>query len=261
MKAYAGFVYRQATGNPERNLLQDGAVMNPVLNVQDLPTSRFPTLKTASLDIFTCDAVIAVLRAIIGEPKLVQSMYFEGNPATWAHQDTYYLDSENVGSMVAAWFALEDIHPGAGRFYVYPGSHKADVCRNRGDFNIAMNHDRYKRVVADFIETHDLECRAPALQEGDILFWHSKTIHGSLISNVAGRTRSSLTAHYIPVGDRFLQFQSRILPLRLASYNGVPVHKPKDQDLLRNRAVLAIEAAFPRVFRFVKKAAMKWVTG
>jgi hypothetical protein len=45
--------------------------------------------------------------------KLVQSMYFEGNPATWAHQDTYYLDSEHTGAMTAAWFAVEDIKPGA----------------------------------------------------------------------------------------------------------------------------------------------------
>ena len=36
-------------------------------------------------------------------------MYFEGNSATWEHQDTYYLDSEKVGCMIAGWIALENI--------------------------------------------------------------------------------------------------------------------------------------------------------
>ena len=33
-------------------------------------------------------------------------MYFEGNSATWEHQDSYYLDDEDTGSMLACWIAL-----------------------------------------------------------------------------------------------------------------------------------------------------------
>src|SRR3546814_11124767 len=73
------------------------------------------------------------VRTIRGEAgKIVQSMYFEGNPATWAHQDSYYLDAEVLGRMVGAWIAVEDIAPGAGRFFIYPGSHRLDVARNGG---------------------------------------------------------------------------------------------------------------------------------
>ena len=46
-------------------------------------------------------------------------MLFEGNPTTWPHQDTYYLDSERIGGMTAAWIAVEDIKPGAGKARIY----------------------------------------------------------------------------------------------------------------------------------------------
>jgi len=34
-----------------------------------------------------------------------------------------YLDAEEIGRMTAAWVAVEDIAPDAGRFFVYPKSH------------------------------------------------------------------------------------------------------------------------------------------
>ena len=203
MKPHQGHVYRQTTAKPEFNRINDrGFVMNPVLNLQDLETRHFAKLKQASLDIFASTTLRRAVEALLGSaPKLVQSMYFEGNSATWAHQDTYYLDSENIGGMVASWIALEDIKPGAGRFYIYPGSHKVDVRKNGGDFDIAFNHDRYKQLIIDLIAEFGLECRAPALAKGDVLLWNARTIHGSLGTNQPESSRSSLTAHFIPMAD------------------------------------------------------------
>src|SRR5262249_6961195 len=155
--------------------------------------------------------------------KVVQSMYFEGNPTTWAHQDTYYLDSADIGRMTAAWIAVEDIKPGAGRFFVYPGSHKIDVARNGGDFDIAFNHDRYKQLVVDLIRRLKLRCHAPALRKGDVLFWAAKTIHGSLETRQPQHSRSSITAHMIPASTDFLQYQTRRRQLRLRVFDGVLV--------------------------------------
>src|SRR5215472_15082341 len=104
VKPYTGFLYRQTTARAERNQVNaHGHVMNPLLNLQDLDRQLFVRLRRSTLDAFTAPDVVAALRGVFGEdPKLVQSMYFEGNSATWAHQDTYYLDSERVGTMVAA---------------------------------------------------------------------------------------------------------------------------------------------------------------
>jgi phytanoyl-CoA hydroxylase len=262
VKSYGGFLYRQTTARAERNRFNAlGHVMNPLLNLQDLDSERFPLLRERSLKAFTAPAVTAALRQQFDDdPKLVQTMYFEGNSATWAHQDTYYLDSEHIGSMVAAWFALEDIHPGAGRFFIYPRSHLIDVRKNGGDFDIAFHHERYKALVVEIIKRNGLEMRAPALQAGDVLFWSAKTVHGSLGTLQTQRTRQSLTAHYIPKSHRFLQLQSRFKPLRLHEHNGIQVHCPKSQALLKNRLTLFVESRFPGPFYLAKRLAVKAAT-
>jgi phytanoyl-CoA hydroxylase len=134
VKPSRSFIYRQATANPERHVYaQHDYMLNSILNVQSLDPRLFPDFRKLGTDIVTLPALQAVLRILFDEPgKLVQSMYFEGNPATWPHQDTYYLDSEHIGAMTGAWFAVEDIKPGAGRFFVYPKSHLFDMAKNGG---------------------------------------------------------------------------------------------------------------------------------
>jgi len=262
LAAYRGYLYRQTTANPELHAFNDrGFLMNPIQNVQDVPTAQLGRFRASTLDILTHERVQSLLEALFDEPgKLVQSMYFQGNTATWAHQDTYYLDAEDIGTMVAGWFALEDIRPGAGRFFVYPGTHLVDIEKNGGNFDIAFNHERYKKLIVDLIHRLDLRCAAPALEQGDALFWNAKTIHGSLETRQPEYSRASLTAHYIPESARFMQFQSRIKPLHLRDYNGMQVNHPKSLDSMSKRMILNIETSFPRSFRLAKKVAVKLVT-
>ncbi len=262
VKPYQGYIYRQTTANPERHIFTThGLMLNPILNVQSLDHRYFPQFRHIGLSVITHRNAQIVAKMILGEPgKLVQSMYFEGNPLTWAHQDTYYQDAEEIGRGTAGWFAVEDIAPGAGRFFVYPKSHLVDLARNGGDFDIAFNHGRYKKLVVDVIRDHGLECRAPALRQGDALFWAAKTMHGSLRTTQPRRSRSSFTAHYIPDSSRFLQFQCRIRGLSLSQVNGIRVHSPKDLSRPSRRAVFWVETTFPGAFRAVKKLAIKAVT-
>jgi phytanoyl-CoA hydroxylase len=262
VKPFDGFLYRQASGNPERHLFTDkGFMLNPILNVQSLDRRRFPEFRRAGLDLVTDAAMQRAVSAILGEPgKVVQIMYFDGNPVTWPHQDTYYLDAEEIGRMTAAWIAVEDIAPGAGRFFVYPKSHLIDMAKNGGAFDIAFHHDRYKELVKRVIVEQGLECRVPALSKGDVLFWAARTIHGSLDTTEPTRSRRSFTAHFIPEASRFLQFQTRVRPLKTEFVNGVRVHHPKDLSRAVNRAVLRVETRFPRAFQIAKKAAIKLVT-
>ena len=257
---YKGYIYRQSTANPERHVWTSGGFMqNSILNVQDLSSQHFSQFRHAGLNVITAVDLQSVLTALIGEsPTLVQSMYFEGNPVTWAHQDTYYLDSEVTGSMCGAWVATEDISPGAGRFYIYPGSHRVDMSRYGGNFDYAFNHQRYKAHVLDVIRKTGLECRAPALNCGDVLFWNSRTIHGSLPTLTPEYSRTSFTAHYIPSTHRFVQFQSKIKRTQLRTYNGMWVNYPKDQDMRLNRLMLFLETRFPRPMQTLKRLAIKW---
>jgi phytanoyl-CoA hydroxylase len=90
-----------------------------------------------------------------------------------------------------------------------------------------------------------LECRTPALRAGDVVFWNSKTIHGSVETTKPSSSRSSFTAHFLPETSRFLQWQSRIKPLNVDRVNGIGVHRPKDLASAKNRAVLWVETTFP----------------
>lgn len=261
VKPYRGYIYRQASAVPEKNIFTDhGHVINSLLNIQDLDQRLFPAFRAAGLRVITHDAVQSVVRTLFGEgSKLVQSMYFDGNPCTWAHQDTYYLDSTDLGRMTAVWIAVEDIHPGAGRFFVYPRSHFIDMAKNGGDFDIAFNHDRYKQKVLDTIRAHHLVCRAPALRKGDLFFWSTRTIHGSLETR-SSRSRSSFTSHFVPASTTLLQYQTRPRRLTLRTINGLPVHHPKDQNRPSNRAILRLETTFPTAFRRAKQLAIKLIT-
>ncbi len=263
VKPYAGHLYRQTSSHAERHAFTDhGHLLNPILNIQSLRQSRFPEFRAAGLEILTERGLQRAAEAILGEPgKIVQSMYFEGNSATWAHQDTYYLDAAGPGGMLGAWIALEDIAAGAGRFYVYPQSHLIDIAPNRGDLDIAFHHDRYKQHVLDVIAAHGLTRQAPALCRGDVLFWSAKTIHGSLETTEPQHSRNSITAHLIPASSEFLQFQRRRPRLALTMINDVPVHMPKNQNAWRPRAVLWAEATFPKAFRLAKRVAIKLALG
>lgn len=262
LRPYPKHLYRQVTGNPEKHILTDQKyILNSLLNLQDLPSKHFANLKKTALNIFTNPKLLEIIKTILQEPAtLVQSMLFEGNPATWAHQDSYYLDSADLGKMIAAWIAIEDIKPGAGRFYIYPKSHLIDMEKNGGKIDIAFNHARYKELIINTIKNQNLKCVAPALNQGDVLIWNSKTIHGSLKTTQPQFSRTSLTAHYIPQSKPYLQYQSRHLKLKIKKINGLNVHCPKDQDKLINQGIFFIETCFPRLFPFVKTIAKKIVT-
>ena len=263
IKPFDGFIYRQTTARAERHKFNDlGYVVNPVLNVQSVSSRHFAEFRKATLACLTHPNVSAALTALFHEkPKIVQTMYFEGNTATWPHQDSYYLDSETLGEMCAGWLALEDIAPNAGRFFVCPTSHRIDVETNGGDFDVAYHHERYKALMVDMMRDLKLTVTAPALREGDMLFWNSKTIHGSLDSPSAHSSRQSLTAHYIPESSNFMQLQSRVLPLKLVDFGGVNVAQVKSQDVALNRWILWVEGHFPQIVYPVKKLLVKAVLG
>jgi phytanoyl-CoA hydroxylase len=259
VKRYPGYIYRQVTQNPEKNRFNEyGFMMNPILNLQSLSDESFAPLKNLAVGVFSSDVLKKLNRTIFKEEgKLVQSMYFEGNSETWPHQDTYYLDSEHIGTMAACWYALEDIHAGAGRFFIVPGSHKIDMAKNGKNFDVAFHHDRYKDLVRKIIVGNQLEIRAPFLAKGDILFWNAKTIHGSLRTSHPQFSRSSLTSHFIPASHRFLQFQTKIKPLKVRTFGGMEFHCPKDMGQVSNRMVMSVETTFPKAFQTVKKLAIK----
>jgi hypothetical protein len=81
--------------------------------------------------------------------------------------------------------------------------------KQRGSAQRAKSRWGYNKLIVDVIRNHRLELRAPALRQGDILFWSAK------LSTVGWRPRSRafrealLVRDYIPSSSRFLQYQTR----------------------------------------------------
>ena len=262
IKPFKGKIYRQATAKAEKHVLNDNNwIMNPIVNLQSLNPNLFGNLRSlADSQIFSDFTICKILNSILGsKPKIVQSMYFEGNSATWEHQDTYYLDSEEIGLMTAGWLALEEIKADAGRFFICPESHKIDLGKQNSNNNIVDNHNAYIQEVVSIIKSKKMPIKAPYLNVGDILFWNSRTIHGSLDSQSKNFSRSSITIHAIPHNHKLLQFHSRKIDLKTDDLTNSLIHRPKDQSKLINKLIFFIESSFPNIFYWLKNRIIKLV--
>ena len=262
VKPYKGGIYRQATAKAEKNIFnKNNWIMNPVLNIQSLNPSLFGDLrKTVEKKIFSNKLICKAFKSLLGErPKIVQSMYFEGNSATWEHQDSYYLDSEKTGEMSAGWVALEEIKADAGRFFVCPESHKIELGKQNINNNIADNHDKYISEIVSIMKSKNMKIKAPFMTKGDILFWNSWTIHGSIDSQNSDFSRSSITMHAIAESHKFLQLHSKKMDLQTDDLENSLIYRPKDQSKFKNRLIFKIESEFPSFFYWLKKKAVKYM--
>ena len=143
------------------------------------------------------------------------------------------------------------------RFFICPRSHRLDLQRHGAANNIADNHEVYTQSVVAKMRELGLEIRAPRLEKGDVLFWNAWTIHGSLDSQHAERSRSSVTCHAIPAKDRFLQLQMRVLDIDADVVDGVAVYRPKDPSRLRKPTILWLKSRYRKQFYWLKRAAIR----
>ncbi len=121
--------------------------------------------------------------------RLSQSMIFD-QTTTKPHQDWIFLDSKPNGHLIAGWVALEDIYPESMRFYVYLNTHKFYPKAKYDEMVINEPHsihESFLKEIEEYIKTHDLEMYAPPLQKGDIIFWGSRIIHGSVEGRAENR--------------------------------------------------------------------------
>jgi phytanoyl-CoA hydroxylase len=193
--------FRQSSSRWETNKLSEcGYCIESFLDPHDYP--NYPSFSNSINRILCSQPVRDALKSLTNseEHNLMQSMFFDFNTATPSHQDWYYLDSIPNGHLLAGWFALEDIHEEAGRFYVLPGSHQVDFDLT-DDEKISLAP--YLKKLEKYVESQKDQFYAPALQKGDVLFWNSRTIHGSNKTLNQKYSRKSITAHYLPSQYQF----------------------------------------------------------
>jgi phytanoyl-CoA hydroxylase len=253
--------FRQSTNTWERNVLNPhGYSRESFLDIHDLRDSEFHATSALARNILCSREIRAALSSVTGQPEhsLMQSMLFDLNVGTQAHQDCFYLDSVPNGQLLAGWFALEDIPEDAGRFFVYPGSNRMTIDLTPAE---EVSNDLYLKKVDAFMKPHWQEISAPALQKGDVLFWHSRTIHGSLKTRDERYSRRSLTAHYMPSTCEFGNSRGRVTPVLYRLHDGMPYrYIDRRYSPMSQAAVVGYKLLnrYPGVYRYVERAVRRY---
>lgn len=245
--------FRQSSSRYERNRITPaGHVRQSFLDIHQF--RHFPEFSHCAMEIYTSAAVREALRDVTGFASfnLMQTMLFDANTATWPHQDWWYLDSVPHGHLLAIWIALEDIDERAGRFYVLPGSQSVDL--HSGTPNLP--HAEWVQRMRRYVEAHASEIYAPGMRRGDVLFWNSRTVHGSLPTKDPNFSRKSLTAHYLPSHLPFGNLFTQKDWIRYREYRGMNYYRNQPDYSLFNRVKYGIKASIydsPRMMHELRK--------
>jgi phytanoyl-CoA hydroxylase len=143
-------------------------------------------------------AVSEALATLDGHDQHVSwlDMFFDLSTGTIDHADTWYMDTDPPGSLVAAWFALEDIDRRAGSFFVMPGSHRLAPL----DRTSCPDHESFRKMTLQVVAEHGFKPKAMLLDKGDVILWHPFLIHGAFANRDPRFSRKSFTSHYFPYG-------------------------------------------------------------
>jgi phytanoyl-CoA hydroxylase len=252
---------RHESGDFERHVFTKAGFMKyPIMNIQGLVDPMFDDFRRNGLDLLTYPNIRDTVTLLLGESgRIVHTMYFDGNQETWAHRDSHYIDAEQTGRMIGVWIAAEDIHPGAGRFYLYARSHRTPTPPELAFDRIDPNGQDYKRRMAEFANSSSLRLVAPELRQGDAILWSSLTIHGSLTTTAPDRSRRSFTAHYVPVSQGYLWLRKTKGSEQRTVVNGVEIvlHGERTRTWMQTRLGAArsfLRTRAPRLYQALKAA-------
>lgn len=208
-RAYSGQVERQMFESAEVFGYRTPKPWRQEVNHAPAKALDVHFLSAAIRDAIFAPAITDFLELVFESRAMAsQSLGFYRGSAQEGHQDTAYVAYTMPRNFVASWIALEDVTPGAGELFYYPGSHKLDDFLYGGGYKTIHDCKRMNDGVFPHGEAiaflESLKSRAAAeglpkqtfaAKKGDVLMWHADLIHGgSPVSQ--GATRKSIVTHY-----------------------------------------------------------------
>lgn len=151
------------------------------------------------------DEGLLKLLSFILDKKVVpfQTLNFIKGSGQRAHSDSIHMTTYPLGYLIAAWIALEDIHPDSGPLFYYPGSHKLPYLLNDDFENYSTSlklgnkqYSDYEDLVEEIISKNSYEKKVFLAKKGDVLIWHANLIHGGMPVANPALTRKSMVVHY-----------------------------------------------------------------
>jgi ectoine hydroxylase len=165
----------------------------------------FANKRSSLIKGITRDAGMLQLLHFLLDKKMepFQTINFLTGSGQRPHSDSVHMTTYPLGYLIAAWIALEDIHPDSGPLVYYPGSHKLPYLLNNewnknSSFLSLGKHDYtdYEDMVEELITTRQLQKTELIAQKGDVLIWHANLIHGGAPIRNSALTRKSMVIHY-----------------------------------------------------------------
>jgi hypothetical protein len=157
-------------------------------------------------------------------PQLCQTLVFQNGSEQSAHQDTIHLTPFPSGYMCGVWFAIDDVQPGSGELFYYPGSHRLDRVFMR-DFNLEKvegDWTKFTQTISKrwdhIIQQSKFGKRIFQPEAGTVLIWHENLMHGGLPRSDQTLRRRSVVAHYFASGT-IAYYDSRGLPGHMLDSN------------------------------------------
>uniref|UniRef100_F7E9Y4 Phytanoyl-CoA dioxygenase domain-containing protein 1 n=1 Tax=Ornithorhynchus anatinus TaxID=9258 RepID=F7E9Y4_ORNAN len=130
------------------------------------------------------------------EPVVVQSMYIFKQPhiggEVLAHQDSTFLYTEPLGSLLGFWIAVEDATLENGCLFFIPGSHKGGISQRlvrAPPDSVPATHFIGSEQVYD-----DSSFIAIPIQKGGLVLFHGEAVHKSEM-NRSSCSRHAYTFH------------------------------------------------------------------
>ncbi|MGX2042079.1 phytanoyl-CoA dioxygenase family protein [Methylocaldum sp. MU1018] len=259
VKPSRDFFVRHESGRYQRHVFTEhGFMAHPILNIQDLSPHKFGEFSRLGLDILTQKSIQRIAATLLRENVcMIRTKFFDGSRETWVHRDGHDADFGAIGSMLGVWIAAEDVHPEAGRFYVYEGSHRVPAAPRLRFGSLNPDASPYRNALAAWAEESGFRRVAPALRQGDAVLWSSLTIHGSFAATDPARSRRCFTAHYIPESSHGLWLRRARGSVGETVVNGVRVSRHGDQGrwAQQTRAAFSeyLAARHPDLFRSLKR--------
>jgi phytanoyl-CoA hydroxylase len=119
-----------------------------------------------------------------------------------------------------------------------------------------LPHSQWLQRMKKYFDDHRSEVVAPALKKGDVLFWNSRTIHGSLPTIDRSFSRKSLTAHYIPSHFQFGNLFITKDFIKYKTYKGMKYFRNQPDYSLFNKLKYGFKMSVydsPGVLRFFRR--------
>ncbi|HTR86445.1 MAG TPA: phytanoyl-CoA dioxygenase family protein [Reyranella sp.] len=161
-------------------------------------------------DVMWRPEILRITDMLFGRPSIpFQTIIGHKSSHQAPHADAIHMTTYPPGYLLAAWIALEDIHPDSGPVVYYPGSHRllpqllsADVGIEKMEFKErpSVYHERYERQLQQRIDAAGVKAVPFCGKKGDVLFWHANLAHGGSRRTDLKHSRKALVCHYFAKG-------------------------------------------------------------